>query len=178
MPKTPRSRRPWSLLTIVVGCAVLALAILACGEAANSGSLTTGGNSASTSAQHFKVGDQVKVGDTYIVTVNSVKTSSGSSYFKPKSGDTFVVVDVTVKNVSKDEQTISSVLNFGFKDATGQDYDEAISNIGKPPDGKVEPGSLLRGQLTYEVPKTQKAFAFSFEGDIISGGQTIWDLSV
>ncbi|HEX6818897.1 MAG TPA: hypothetical protein VF120_11015 [Ktedonobacterales bacterium] len=59
MPLTPRPRSPWSLVWIVVGVAVLALAILACGDAGNSGSLTTGGTSASTdtSAQHFKVGD-------------------------------------------------------------------------------------------------------------------------
>ncbi len=49
---------------------------------------------------------------------------------------------------------------------------------GKPPDGKVESGNLLRGQLTYEVPKTQKSFTFSFEADIISSGQTLWNLSV
>ncbi|HEX6818898.1 MAG TPA: DUF4352 domain-containing protein [Ktedonobacterales bacterium] len=113
-----------------------------------------------------------------MVTVNSVKTSSGSTYIKPQSGDEFVIVDVTVKNVSKSEQTVSSLASFGFKDATGQDYTETIGNIGKPPDGKVQPGSLLRGQLTYDVPKAQKTFTFSFESDIFSSGQTTWDLSI
>jgi hypothetical protein len=48
--------------------------------------------------QYFKVGDQVKVGDTFVVTVNSVKTSKGDQFTKPKTGNTFLVVDVTIKN--------------------------------------------------------------------------------
>src|SRR4029450_12429160 len=48
------------------------------GGDANSGSTPTGGNSTGSSQQqHVKVGDQVKVGDTFVVTVNSVKTSKG-----------------------------------------------------------------------------------------------------
>jgi F0F1-type ATP synthase membrane subunit c/vacuolar-type H+-ATPase subunit K len=64
----------------------LALAILACGGGdANSGSTTTGGNSTGSSQQqHFKVGDQVKVGDTFVVTVNSVKTSKGDQFLSPR----------------------------------------------------------------------------------------------
>jgi hypothetical protein len=46
-------------------------AIIACGSSAdNSGSLTTGGTtSSSSSAKQFKVGDQVKASDTWIVTL-------------------------------------------------------------------------------------------------------------
>ncbi|MGZ3638569.1 MAG: hypothetical protein ACXVCX_12110, partial [Ktedonobacterales bacterium] len=59
-----------------LGVVVLAAVVfLACGSgSANTGTTTTGGTS-SSGAKHFKVGDQVKVGDTYVVTVNSVKTS-------------------------------------------------------------------------------------------------------
>ena len=73
----------------------LALAILARGGGdANSGSTTTGGNSTGSSQQqHFKVGDQVKVGATFFVTLNAVKTSNGDQFTKPKSGNTFLVVD-------------------------------------------------------------------------------------
>jgi F0F1-type ATP synthase membrane subunit c/vacuolar-type H+-ATPase subunit K len=158
----------------------LALAILACGGGdANSGSTTTGGNSTGSSQQqHFKVGDQVKVGDTFVVTVNSVKTSKGDQFIKPKSGNTFLVVDVTIKNASKSEQNISSLLNFEIKDSAGQKYTETILSDVTPPDGKIEAGGLLKGQMPYEVSSSQHDFVFSFQADITSSGQTIWDLHV
>lgn len=158
--------------------AIAAAVMLACGGGATaSGTTTTGGNTGSSSTKHFKVGDQVKVGDNFVVTVNSVKTSQGDDITQPKSGDTFLIVDVTVKNVSNQSQDISSALNFDIQDATGQKYTETIVDGETPPDGTVQPGDLLRGQLSYEVPASQKSFEFSFQ-DVIGGGdEAIWDLS-
>jgi F0F1-type ATP synthase membrane subunit c/vacuolar-type H+-ATPase subunit K len=174
--KAPR----FTSLAAIGALMALALAILACGGGdANSGSTTTGGNSTGSSQQqHFKVGDQVKVGDTFIVTVNSVKTSNGDQFIKPKSGNTFLVVDVTIKNASKSEQNISSLLNFEIKDGAGQKYTETILTDVTPPDGKIEAGGLLKGQLPYEVPSSQHDFVFSFQADITSSGQSIWDLHI
>ena len=168
-------------LTALFGIlAITAAVIMACGGgAAASGTTTTGGNTSTStsSTKHFKAGDQVKVGNNFVVTVNSVKTSQGDDITKPKSGNTFLIVDVTIKNVSNQKQDISSIGNFGLKDATGQTYTEAIVDGETPPDGTIQPGDLLRGQLSYEVPASQKAFTFSFQDDLISGNEAIWDLS-
>jgi hypothetical protein len=170
---------------LIVSMAVMVLAallILACGDSsANTGTITnsnTPSTSGSGGSQHFKVGDQVKVGDTWIVTVNSVKTNQGNDIVQPKSGNTFLIIDITLKNVSSQEQTVSSLLQFTLQDSTGQKYDEAITGVGTTPDGKVAANSQLRGQLGYEVPKAQHQFTLAFEADITSQGQTIWDLSV
>ena len=112
------------------------------------------------------------------MTVNSAKTSNRDDITQPKSGDTFVIMDVTIKNVSNQEQNISSLLQFNMKDSTGQVYTETIVDGATPPDGKIEPGDVLRGQLAYEVPTSQHSFTFSFEADITSSGQTIWDVTV
>ena len=170
------------LLTLAI-VGVVALVIIACGAASdtasNSGTTTNGGGTSSTTkSQHFKVGQQVKVGDTYVVTVNSVKTDAGDDVFKPKDGNTFLIVDVSVKNVSSKEQDLSSLLQFTFKDSSGQKYDETIVSNATPPDGKIEAGDVSKGQLAYEVPAAQKSFTLAFEADIVSGGQTTWDLSV
>lgn len=174
-----------ALLTLGVVLAAAAM-FLACGgsDSANTGTQvnnsagSSGNGQTSTTAKHFKAGDQVKVGDTYIVTVNSVKTSKGDDILQPKAGNVYLIVDVTVKNVSSKEQDLSSLLQFTLKDATGQKYDETIVTNATPPDGKIEAGDQLRGQLAYEVPEAQKSFTLAFEADIISGGQTIWDLKV
>jgi hypothetical protein len=173
------------LLPLFTLLGVLALVIMACGgSSANAGtsvgtsgnSTTTGGSSSSN--KHFKVGDQVKVGDTFIVTINSFKTNPGDEFDQPKSGNEFVVVDLTIKNVGSDEQDISTVLQCTLKDSTGQKYDETIISNLTAPDGKLAAGDLVKGQVAYEVPKAQHDFTFAFEADIISSGQTVWDLHI
>lgn len=154
--------------------------ILACGGADNAGSTTSGGSSTNApSASHFKVGSQVKVGDTWVVTVNSAKLHAATEFDQPKAGNTYLVFDITFKNVSTQEQSLSSLLQLKLQDATGQNYTETITSFAKtPPDGKVEAGSLSRGEIVYEIPKAQKAFTLAFEADIVSGGQTIWDIKL
>ncbi len=174
--------RARALLTVVV-VLVSAVVVLACGGASaantgtkiDSGSTSTGGQT-NTTAQHFKVGDQVKVGDTYVVSVNSVKTSAGSDIDQPKAGNDYLIVDVTIKNVSSQEQNFSSDLQFTLKDSTGQKYTQTIISNATPPDGKIAAGDLLRGQMAFEVPTSQKNFTLAFESDIFGSGQTIWDL--
>ncbi len=131
---------------------------------------------ASTNNQHFKVGQVVKVNTIWQVTINSVKTVNGNDFSTPTVGDTYFIVDVTLKNLSGQAQNVSSALNFSLQDATGQKYTETILIGETPPDGKVEANSLLRGQLTYEVPTSQSSFTFNFEPDIVAGNQTVWDL--
>jgi hypothetical protein len=166
---------------VTLGVVVLAGGvILACGSASANTGTTTGGssNSNNSSSKHFKVGDQVKVGDSFVVTVNSVKTSNGDEISQPKAGNTFLVVDVSVKNVSSKEQNISSLLQFTLKDATGQKYDQTFISGATSPDGKVEAGDVIKGQIPYETPKSQHNYTLAFEADIISSGQTIWDLHI
>lgn len=188
------NRRLFIILGSVLG--VIVLACCACvgfaalanrGSNSNLGSLATGDqstvtattNATATSAptsQHFKVGDHVTVGDTYMVTVNSVKASQGDDFIKPDAGNTFLVVDVTIKNTSSEEQDLSSLLQFSLKDSTGQKYTETITASGTPPDGKLAAGDQVKGQITYEVPKSQHDFTLAFEADFLSSGQTFWDL--
>lgn len=173
------SHRTRALLTIVIVALATAL-IVACGGDANAGTTTSGNtpSQSNTGSQHFKVGNQVKVGDTYVVTVNSVKTNGGTDIDQPKSGDTYLVIDLTVKNVSSQEQDLSTLLQFTLKDATGQKYDETVTSFTTPPDGKIEAGDQSRGQMAFEVPKSQHSFTLAFEADITSSGETVWNLSV
>lgn len=151
------SGHTYTRLAIAAGV-LAAVVILGCGGAANAnnGTTTSGSssNSSSSAAKHFKVGDQVNVGNTWVVTVNSVKTSQGDEFTQPKAGNTYVVVDVTLKNTSSQEQNVSSLLSFSLKDSTGQKYDETIITGATPPDGKVAAGDVLRGQIPYEVPSS------------------------
>jgi DNA-binding Xre family transcriptional regulator len=118
-----------------------------------------------SSSQHFAVGQVVKVGDVWDVTVNSVKTSKGDQFSVPKSGNTYLIIDLTMKNISAQEQNVSSLVSFNLQDLAGLKYTETITTMSDihPPDGKVEAGSPLRGQLVYEVPTSMKNYTLSFQ---------------
>lgn len=171
-------------LFILIACLTLLIGTLAaCGSSdGNTGTLvsttTPVPTATPTPVKHFTVGQTVNVGDTWQVTINSVKISNGDGFIKPKTGNTFLIVDLTLKNVSSQEDSISSVLNFSIKDGTGQKYEDIYLDGNTAPDGKVAAGDNLRGQLVYEVPMSQHKFTFAFEPDIISTGQTIWDISI
>jgi len=167
-------------LVMLFGLFIIVGALLACGDSsANTGSVAIpGGTTAST--QHFGIGKVVKVGSTWEVTVNSVKTSGGDDFTKPASGNTFLIVNVTVHNISNTEQSISSLLNFKVKDDTGTEGKTALltTGVSPAPDGKIAAGDKSKGDLVNEVSASQKKFTLAFEADIVGSGQTIWDLSV
>ncbi len=159
---------------------VTALVILACGgtSAANSGAVVTGTVPLPTVTPlpRFQVGQQVKVGDTWIVTVNNVTTSQGDFISRPAEGTIYLVIDVSLTNISSQEQTVSSFLQFSLKDQTGQQYGEQIVDFAHAPDGKVEAADVLRGDFVYQVPTSLHQFTFAFQADLTAPGQTLWDI--
>lgn len=171
-------------LKIVFAVAILALALLACGESgnatSNTGSAVTPQASSTTSAapKAFKVGDLVKL-DNWQVKVNSVKTSTGGQFTSPKTGNIYLEVSVTLQNLSSETQDVSSLISFKLADSTGQSYTETVVE-GAPntPDGKVTANGKITGTLAYEVPKTMKSFSLSFTPDLTSTDQATWNLSV
>lgn len=187
MQQPRKKSKAWLIIGLAVVVAIFAF-IAANAFSSHSNASNTGAVVAHTNIQsqqsvskattnHFVVGQTVKAGDTWGVTVDKVSTSQGAAYDTPKSGNQFVLIDVTLKNVSSTEQHVSSALMFTLSDATGQQYTETfVTNANTTPDGKVEAGSLLRGTLAYEVPKAQHNFTFAFDADLLSQGQTIWDI--
>ena len=115
---------------------------------------------------------------TWVVTLNKVYRATSSPYANPKSGDIFVVVDVTAINEAATPEPISSELSFVFQDETGQAYQEAITGIGVPPDGTVPAGGKLRGQISYEVPTSLHNFTLTFQDSVYKGNTGTWNFSV
>ncbi|HET7639062.1 MAG TPA: DUF4352 domain-containing protein [Ktedonobacteraceae bacterium] len=132
-----------------------------------------------TSGAHNKVGQTASIA-SMDVTVNSTKTSPGDQYSVPKTGNQYLIIDVTVNNKSGKAQTISSLLSFTLQDSTGQKYTESITTLSgvTPPDGSVQDGAKLRGQILYEVPKSMKSYTFEFLPDVTSTDVVTWDISI
>lgn len=168
-------------ILLIVAIVALALPFVACGtDTGATGSAVTPQTTSTTSAapKSFKVGDTVKIG-IWTVKVNSAKTNAGGDFIKPKSGNAFLVINVTVTNTDSKAQTISSALNFKLSDSTGQSYTETVvDNQKNPPDGTVAANGKSTGELAFEVPKTMHNYELQFIPDITSTDQATWTLSV
>jgi hypothetical protein len=147
---------------------------------ANSSSSTTSNSANTQPAQHFKVGDTVNVGSIWQIVVSNVRTDPGGQYDSLKTGDTYLAIDASFKNISNQEQQLFGSADWTLKDPTGQTYNTSFdSNISATePQGKVEAGGPGKGTLIYEVPSATKSFTLAFETNAFTSGQTIWDLSV
>ena len=189
-PKKKSRKGLWIALGIIVLIVIIIVAASSHGGSQPSTSSTSSNQQQSTQSANQPtspptsqpsanvVGKPVVVDSTWTVTVNSIKTSQGDQFTSPKSGNVYVIVDVTVKNTSSTTQPVSSLVQFNFKDSTGQQYTETVTDFTKPPDGALTAGGILRGQLTYEVPSSQHAFTLQFQPDLTSTNVTEWALTV
>jgi len=126
------------------------------------------------------VGQPIQAGATWVATVTKATTTT-SSTFPPKPGQTFLEITMTLQNVTGTTQVISSQLEFTLKDTGGASYNEALTdtNVSKTLDGNVEAHQTLNGQIAFEVPLSAHAFLFTFNYGLVDGsnGLISWPLT-
>ena len=123
----------------------------------------------------------MQVGTDWTVTVNSVKTSMGGNYTTPKAGMRFLVLDLSMKNLSAETQAVSSIVQFTLRGDDGTKYDVTIyPDAGSIIDGKVDAGQPARGVIVYEVPTNVNAFHLNFTNNPYdtNAPDATWDLNV
>lgn len=192
-PQPPKKKRnPIMVVMIVLGSALILCA--ACGivtalasshSNTNTGTLssattTTSSSSTPTTAsnQHFKPGDNVTVGSTWQITVSQATTSTGDDIDQPASGNVYLLIPVSYKNISTQEQQLFGYADWTLRDPNGKAYDPAFIQASNAADGKIEAGGPAQGTFTYEVPAATKSFTFAFQESAFTSGQTIWDLNL
>ncbi|KTG30366.1 DUF4352 domain-containing protein, partial [Haloferax profundi] len=103
----------------------------------------------------YGVGDTLEFEDIRF-TPNEVRTSMGSGYREPDSGNEFLVVNITVENNSSEELSVSTLLQMDLKDEMGYTYSTSVSGTssldrrfsqGQP----IAPNSKKRGEIAFEV---------------------------
>jgi hypothetical protein len=180
-PESPRIGLGHRVLALAVA-AIAVVALAASGDtneattSDDADAVETNGGGASGSAQTFDVGDVVTLGGWSIV-VNSVTDPFNS----PNEFDTptgrYVAIDATVTNNSSEPEPVSSLLCFELRDASGQNYPQAIVvGGGSAPDGEVDPGGILRGSLYYDVPAEVTDLQLRFKCDLLSRGSATINL--
>ncbi len=121
----------------------------------------------------FEIGDTIKMGNLQFK-VNSVRTSEGGEFFKPDEGNLYLYVDITIENISNEEETISSILMFKIVDKDGRSYDMAIfGDTEGSVDGSLGAGRKMTGELSYEVSKNINEFELEINPELFGTGITI-----
>ena len=190
MAQPPRKRRTglWIALGIIAvllfACiGVSAIVLHGASTAVNSVATSiatftpaTGTTPVSTSSPN-SIGKPVVVNADWTVTLNKVSTSTGTEFDMPKTGNVFLVVNVTLHNTSGSTQNASSLVQWSLKDTTGQTYNEDIG-FGGEPGGTVAKGGLIRGNIAYEVPKSVHSFILQFVAGIGSNDLAEWNVNI
>lgn len=128
------------------------------------------GNASDTSAiSTLKVGETGELNGVSIV-LKKVKTSKGSSFNKPDSGNIFLLCEFEVANNSGSDVTVSTAMSF---DAYCDDYKysssfSALLEVDNQLDGTIEPGRKLKGNVGFEIPKDWKTAEIEFTPDFWS----------
>jgi hypothetical protein len=160
-----------------------ALFLAACGSSENTGTPITPTPSSqhtqptetpTPKPQHFKLGQTVKIGTTWTITIRSVRRVQD----EVEANINYLVFNLAIRNISSSEQTFSS-LSFTLRDQEGQAMDFGIiSGVKQSPSGKVESGDPLSGDLVFAVHRAkQQTFSLSYEENVVAPGQTIWDIT-
>lgn len=100
--------------------------------------------------QDFKVGDVVSY-KGYEIKVNNVQYNDGTEYNKPKEGQQFVIVNVTITNNTDEKQTYNP---FDYKlnaDGNATDLMSYLPDVDTLNSGELDPKASVTGNLVGEA---------------------------
>lgn len=105
------------------------------------------------------------------LTILNVSKANSISIWTPDSGNVFLIIEVVIENVSRDEEAPYNPLYFSVKDSEGFEYNTAIA----APDPSLQSGNLpkgdkVRGFVAFEVRSTATGFIVTYEPLVIFGG--------
>lgn len=131
----------------------------------------------------LRIGDSGQINttlDTFEVTLHSVKFEESINGKTPER-ESFIIADITLKNLAQDPLTIQDALGVleitgGLDIAGGSDYSHYYDAI-EPMEGELKGGQEINGQLLFEENKFEEYYIRVTEGLIAAGGaknQAIW----
>lgn len=148
----------------------------ACSNGSVSSPVVDTRSSTPTPEPHSKVGDQVAVGTTWVITVTGVTLSSGDSSYTPPEGKQLFIIGISEQNRSSQVASVNGAAGWSLQDNTGTAFQLVHSAYGEMPVENVEAGNTSTGDLIYEVPNSARQITLTFT-PTSEGGPKIWDIS-
>lgn len=154
----------------------LALFVLACGGGSGGGvAITPGAATAAPAAPApaavvGKVGDRVEANGIALTVVKTEQKDELSQFQKAKDGNTYVIAEVLIENVSADKVPYNP-LYFKVKDGDGFEYNPEISGGDQAlKSGDLVKGDKARGTVAFEVKETAKSLIMSYKPLVLFSG--------
>jgi hypothetical protein len=171
--EVPTRRALWVRIAGVVALAV----VLACGGGdGDETSDSAGGGDAGQQPAVAKVGDKARDGKfEFVVTkIERGKSQIGDEDFNTKAQGEFVMVHVTVTNISKEPQTFDGDDQKLFADGAEHTADtEAAIYLGEASQSiweEINPGNTVKGIVVFDVKKGAKLERLELHDSTLSGG--------
>lgn len=126
--------------------------------------------------EFYKVGEIAET-DKVKATITEITKPKGGEFNKPAEGKEFVLVNITIENISEDKElNISSILGFNayVDDVSINENLSAQIEADNTMDGTIVPGKKLTGTLGYEVPEDWKEIEVYFEPDVWDDVKIQW----
>lgn len=163
---------------IIVGALILFGVIASFGEAnTDTSTNSTKEESTSNNESVSKIGEPARDGKFEFI-VNKIdcgRTQLGGQFANHKAQGEFCLVDVTIKNIGDQAQSLFEDNQYAFN-AEGQKYsadteasfylDEAASTIYE----EINPGNSVKGKIIFDVPKGTKLVKLELHDSAFSGG--------
>jgi hypothetical protein len=97
------------------------------------------------------------------ITIHGVKRTQGDGIFTAEEGNEYLIVDVTLENMDKEEHYVSRFYSV-ITDSTGAEYDPTIQlkDTAPSPEKTLAPGEQARGEMVYEVDASATGLEFVY----------------
>jgi hypothetical protein len=154
-----KALRPWyKKKRFIIPSGFLILTVLSSLGSGNSNTNSSGTSAAKTSESISKIGQEARDGK-FAFTINSVKCgvkNIGSYYFSTKPQGRFCVLDVLVKNIGDQAQSVSSS-NMYLYDQDSRKFSTSNEAMIYLPNSDlwyrdINPGNFVKGQLVFDLP--------------------------
>ncbi len=172
--KNPEKKKNWfvrhKILTAIIAILLIGVVASAAGggsesasnsQAASEGSGTTQTASENKSDELAKIGTPVRDGK-FEFTVKSLecgKTSVGGEYLNKTAQGQFCLLNVTVKNIGNEPQSLFSDNQYLFNSQNQKYSADSTATLYAAPDGndswysEINPGNSVEGSIVFDVPK-------------------------
>ncbi len=123
-----------------------------------------------TDIELHHVGDKAALPD-YRISVVDVKECKPRSYYKPRAGNVWIGVEVTVE-ATTDKEVRTSPFFAHLVDSSGRGHTATFGGC-KPElkDSRLAKGDHARGYITFEIPETANGLRLVYDPFVIGGGK-------
>lgn len=130
-----------------------------------------------TETREGKLGEPIPCGNNLMLTLHDAYLYEGDSYYTPKEGYTFLVLDLEFQNTGSEDEAISSLMEMSVKDTDGREYNSYALTSKTPilPEGDISANEKVRGFLSFEVPKAALS-TYTFKFDPVLGDAVLIQL--